>query len=633
MPDQNVAEHLPQQYETKDGSKQPKIAIHHKEQLTETSSIPGRDPSCGGIDRSNPHDSEKAIREFIQQYTAKYSTHERLAHETEKHCKKALEPGLGSKSLTMSRPKPKETIEDSIRRRLKDRLDWQPELGHFKDPEDIRLAMPDLAGVRIILAFPDDDAIVHELIQESFTQEKEPLFWGVYQDGRPRVEKMKDSNNRFLGYRATHYCVSPKDSATDTSLQAKRVEIQVTSMAMYAWQEVNHDLIYKTPKEQGHLTVEEKSSLDMVNGLVHANEIALNQFHTSLKRRQKMMTTNFLTENDLSVWLRNYIVNRFHQKDEQVAIKIVYLDLVFVTLNLCGICNPGKLKVLLDDQTKKITKEPISTISSLVIEIESFNANSDAQSSNIDYSVWVILKFCVRMSAFEDKSGTEELNEKAFILINMMIVSKAKTTKEDCLWHKETWEARRHAENLLTWLFETTGQAYGPTNGMSPQFIEEYWSHLLNDLGCNLSSGSTSTVWSKLTNLQIWDYMCFAIAALGIVAILESSDEGLNIKTPMFWPGTVSLHSQTRDIFFNMDVGVLIALIDGKWRRFVVSGPRWRYRRHESTPEVLDSLCGFSEDTYLYDVAWMPGHREYWNQARSSQQSLLPPTHKYDSDY
>ena len=323
----------------------------------------------------------------------------------------------------MSRPKSK-TIVDSVRRRLQDRLTWH-ELGCFKNPEDVRLTMPDLAGVRVILAFPDDNAIVHEFITESFKMEKEPVFWGVYEDGRPRVEKMKDSTNRFLGYRATHYCVSLKDSATDTSLLAKRVEIQVTSMAMYAWQEVNHDLIYKSPKEHGTLTPDEKSTLDMVNGLVHANEIALNQFHTSLKRRQKMMTTNFLTEDDLSVWLREYIVNRFHQNDEQVALRIKYLNLLFTTLKPCGMCNPGKLTTFLEDPVKKSTKEPISRIAIHVTWIESFNENDNTKHGETDYSVWIILKICVNLSSLEDKSGTDDLNEKAFILINKMILSKS----------------------------------------------------------------------------------------------------------------------------------------------------------------------------------------------------------------
>lgn len=49
-------------------------------------------------------------------------------------------------------------------------------------------------------------------------------------------------------------------------------EIQVASLIMHAWSEVEHDLIYKPM--QGTLSEEELSILDELNGLVLAGEIA-----------------------------------------------------------------------------------------------------------------------------------------------------------------------------------------------------------------------------------------------------------------------------------------------------------------------------------------------------------------------
>ena len=54
---------------------------------------------------------------------------------------------------------------------------------------------------------------------------------------------------------------------------AARIEIQVASLIMHAWSEVEHDLIYKPM--QGTLSEEELSILDELNGLVLAGEIAL----------------------------------------------------------------------------------------------------------------------------------------------------------------------------------------------------------------------------------------------------------------------------------------------------------------------------------------------------------------------
>lgn len=52
-----------------------------------------------------------------------------------------------------------------------------------------------------------------------------------------------------------------------------RVEIQVASVVMHAWAEVEHDLVYKPLA--GELSQDEYAILDELNGLVMAGEIAL----------------------------------------------------------------------------------------------------------------------------------------------------------------------------------------------------------------------------------------------------------------------------------------------------------------------------------------------------------------------
>jgi ppGpp synthetase/RelA/SpoT-type nucleotidyltranferase len=183
-------------------------------------------------------------------------------------------------------------------------------LGPFTKPEEIEQAMPDLAGIRVILVFPDDEEEIHKFITANTIRAQLPNYWGVDKDGSLKVDRfthITKRKDRFVGYRAIHYRVKLQEEISDDSNLAngseslkswwrgqweqhlddswatKDVEIQVTSMTMYAWQEVHHDLIYKT--YEGNLTDDEVSTLDMVNGLVHANEIALNQFHQSLNKR------------------------------------------------------------------------------------------------------------------------------------------------------------------------------------------------------------------------------------------------------------------------------------------------------------------------------------------------------------
>ena len=60
-----------------------------------------------------------------------------------------------------------------------------------------------------------------------------------------------------------------------------RIEIQVASVLMHAWSEVEHDLIYKPL--QGTLSKEELAILDELNGLVLAGEIALERLQAAGK--------------------------------------------------------------------------------------------------------------------------------------------------------------------------------------------------------------------------------------------------------------------------------------------------------------------------------------------------------------
>ena len=64
-----------------------------------------------------------------------------------------------------------------------------------------------------------------------------------------------------------------------------RVEIQVASVLMHAWSEVEHDLVYKPL--QGTLSDEELAILDELNGLVLAGEIALERLQSAGNERVK----------------------------------------------------------------------------------------------------------------------------------------------------------------------------------------------------------------------------------------------------------------------------------------------------------------------------------------------------------
>jgi hypothetical protein len=80
-----------------------------------------------------------------------------------------------------------------------------------------------------------------------------------------------------------------------------RIEIQVASVLMHAWSEVEHDLVYKPL--QGHLSEAEYAILDELNGLVLAGEIALERLQRAVEMRVAKRGTTFTNQYDLAAYL------------------------------------------------------------------------------------------------------------------------------------------------------------------------------------------------------------------------------------------------------------------------------------------------------------------------------------------
>uniref|UniRef100_A0A914YW84 RelA/SpoT domain-containing protein n=1 Tax=Panagrolaimus superbus TaxID=310955 RepID=A0A914YW84_9BILA len=80
-----------------------------------------------------------------------------------------------------------------------------------------------------------------------------------------------------------------------------KVEIQVASVLMHAWSEVEHDLVYKPL--QGALSEEEYAILDELNGLVLSGEIALERLQRAGELRASTRGREFTNHYDLAASL------------------------------------------------------------------------------------------------------------------------------------------------------------------------------------------------------------------------------------------------------------------------------------------------------------------------------------------
>lgn len=209
------------------------------------------------------------IDNFIKQYEKEYDFYQQLArlgHEV-------LETEIINRGI-------KAIISNRAKRidRLKEKVIQRDQKKNYKSKRAIEKDIVDLAGIRVALYFPSEREIVGQLIEDLFDIEETKTF--------PENPHKPKHNKRFSGYWATHYRVRLKKSdEIDKRFTSTVFEIQVASVLMHAWSEVEHDLVYKP--FSGKLTDDELAILDEINGLVLTGEIALERLQKAITERTK----------------------------------------------------------------------------------------------------------------------------------------------------------------------------------------------------------------------------------------------------------------------------------------------------------------------------------------------------------
>lgn len=176
----------------------------------------------------------------------------------------------------------------------------------------IREDIVDLAGVRVALYFPgqmdEAERIIRETLgvddSKTFPEEKGSKAPDAGLDGSD-AGKPGERAQRFSGYGARHFRVhipASKLNPDQERYASALIEVQVASVLMHAWSEVEHDLVYK-PLE-GELSPSEYALLDQLNGLVLAGEIALEQLQKAGDERVAAAKTPFRDHYELAEYLR-----------------------------------------------------------------------------------------------------------------------------------------------------------------------------------------------------------------------------------------------------------------------------------------------------------------------------------------
>src|ERR1700690_4039474 len=294
------------------------------------------------------------IAQFIDQYTKEYDFYDRAARLAAQMVEVNLQ-AAGVRSIVTARAKSISRLEAKCRQREKRN-------GGYSTTEEIVEDIVDLAGIRIALYFPAERHQVDGLITRLFN------FVSPRKDF-PASGKPARQGARFTGYCAYHYRVQLKEdelSESEKRYAAARIEVQVASVLMHAWAEVEHDLVYKPLG--GDLSTEEYAILDQLNGLVLAGEISLESLQKAGDARVGNSRRQFANHYDLAAYLLGRAASISDQLISEAGLGRV--DLLFDMLVKLDIMTPSRLKRYLQALHDNFEQRPLAdqVIDALLIE-------------------------------------------------------------------------------------------------------------------------------------------------------------------------------------------------------------------------------------------------------------------------
>ncbi|KAF3917643.1 hypothetical protein AA313_de0206977 [Arthrobotrys entomopaga] len=253
-----------------------------------------------------------AIDQYMTQYDKLTDALAAAADFTGALCRLAL-ADRGIFATVTCRAKDSGRLRTKLENRLEEKRAKNEPL--YKTVEDVENDLVDIIGVRVMLYFPSQVEEVEKIFARMFANadvKRMPATKGdpsksldtmtkLFQDGTVKKLVNETSNSistgnystTFGGYRAIHIrcTVQPsnlvdeiRDSFTGTVRKLK-TEIQIQSLLMHSWSEVNHDLAYKTLN--GELSQEETRLLDFLNGIGQMGELALRKLKSILDARVK----------------------------------------------------------------------------------------------------------------------------------------------------------------------------------------------------------------------------------------------------------------------------------------------------------------------------------------------------------
>jgi ppGpp synthetase/RelA/SpoT-type nucleotidyltranferase len=273
------------------------------------------------------------MSQTIEDFCTAYERELDYYQEASRLCAQRLETlleELGVRAIVTYRAKRPDKLKDKLLKRNTEK--------QYKSAEEIRGDIADFAGVRAALYFPGDRITVEKILGEEFEIVTTKQF--------PEERQVRE-DQRFSGYHATHYRVRLRAddlAATQLRFTSVNIEVQVASVVMHAWAEVEHDLNYKPVS--GQLSLEEFAILDQLNGLVHAGELALEMLRRAGEARLKQRGAKLTNHYELAAVLYNKAKPLMATGSEPIIGRV---DSLFALLQAAGLDSPESIEPYLEN--------------------------------------------------------------------------------------------------------------------------------------------------------------------------------------------------------------------------------------------------------------------------------------------
>lgn len=311
------------------------------------------------------------VNQFIESYERGIDYYEAVARIVANRCEDWLKEN-GIRAIVSYRAK----SIDSLRVKVEYRNNREA----YRSVEDVYADIVDLSGVRIAIYFPQDVERVHNYITSYFDCNLIKIFpqnSKIVESENQTVATVDNSvvktNKKFSGYHARHFRVKLKPGEKHLERYTKcQIEIQVASVLMHAWSEVEHDLMYKPLS--GDLSQDEKDILDQINGLVISGEIALNLLQKALIARTEENGRKFSNQYELAAFLFGSTKDgKINSKETQIS----RIDTLLLFLEKLGMDTPESLKETVEKVTSTKPEEPlVDSIAEELMSLSEENAQA-----------------------------------------------------------------------------------------------------------------------------------------------------------------------------------------------------------------------------------------------------------------